>query len=102
PHKPIPDSGAMAGPAQADTSTAIVTFAEVRPLFQTYRSRCHPNIMPPDWLQYDEALTYVQNGKLYQRVIEEQTMPLPGTPEAQSMSDEERDLIAKWIQTGAA
>ncbi|MCB0366292.1 MAG: c-type cytochrome [Bdellovibrionaceae bacterium] len=94
PHKPVVQSTIGSGaPGEK------MNFEEVSGLFKVRCSRCHPSVSAPDWSIKEQAEAYVSNGKLYKRVIEQKTMPQPGSPEASAMNDEERSLILDWIRS---
>jgi cytochrome c553 len=81
--------------------TGAIDFSTVKPVFAKYCASCHPSRSAPNWLEYSLALPYVSNGLLRQRVVIERSMPPPGSPQAESLTDRERNLIAQWINAGA-
>ncbi|MGE4132543.1 MAG: c-type cytochrome [Bdellovibrionales bacterium] len=78
-----------------------VGFEKVRGVFAKHCSGCHPSRSPPDWLVYDQARTYADNGLLVKRVVQEKSMPPPSSAEAAQMTEEERQIIASWVAAGA-
>lgn len=97
PHKPVEKSRLGSG-----APGNKLEFEEVSGLFKVRCSRCHPSISAPDWSIKEQAESYVRNGKLYKRVIEQKNMPQPGSPESSAMSNEERQLLSDWIQAVSA
>lgn len=68
-------------------------------IFAQYCSRCHPATHGPDWLNFDQAKTFVENGELVKRVVVQKSMPPPGQPEATLMPQSARDEIKKWANS---
>ena len=59
---------------------------------------CHNSNSPiPNWGNYD--LAYVKRALIYQRVVVLKTMPLG--PAGAAMTQDERDLVARWVNDGA-
>lgn len=90
PHKPLSAS-----------TKGQVTFEQVRAVFAEACASCHPSRSAPDWLNFEQAKSYVANGRLQLRVITDRSMPPPNTAEAVALSESKREMIAKWIQAGA-
>jgi cytochrome c553 len=87
-------------PINGGTGLVTSSYAEVRPIFATYCSACHPSRSSPNWLDYGEAKAYVNNGKLLSRVILERSMPPAGSPQAAAISEHDRQVIADWVHAG--
>lgn len=70
-----------------------IAYAQVRPVFKDRCSHCHRG--PTDWTQYEiahrRALT------IRTRVAVFKNMP----PMASEITDDERDLIKRWVDGGA-
>lgn len=94
PHKPLPNQNG--GQVQA----ASVGYDSIRPIFAAHCAACHPSRSGPDWLDYSQAEAYAQNGKLLQRILVEKSMPPPGSPQAASITDNQRRAIAAWARAG--
>lgn len=77
-----------------------VSYEQVRRIFANRCSFCHPSRSGPDWLDYNQAKNYVENGKLLRRAVKERSMPPPGSAQAAAISDAERDLIGRWVEAG--
>lgn len=92
PHKP------MGG--EEPVGTANVGYENVRPLFANYCAACHPSRSGPDWLDYTQAQTYARNGKLAQRVVQEKTMPPPGSAQAAAITEGQRKILGAWARAG--
>lgn len=99
PHKPI----AMKPETQkekADTSAPGIGFAQVRGIFARQCSACHPSRNGPDWLDYNQAKRYAENGLLFRRIVSEHSMPPPRSPQSASITAEERAIIGRWAESG--
>lgn len=90
PHKP-----------SSPAATGDVSFDAVKAVFTKNCAGCHPSRAAPDWLNYDQAKAYANNGRLVQRVVHDRSMPPPQTPESASMTESERQLIDRWAKAGA-
>lgn len=109
PHMPVesppPSVPSEGGPSAAPSESDGPTYADVRPLFEKFCGRCHGVIATPDWLQFEQAQAVALSGRLVQRVWNDRdtprAMPQPGTPEAQAITLEDRELIRKWAENGA-
>lgn len=94
PHKPLA--------AKVKTEGADVNgYAEIRPIFAKNCAACHPSRSGPDWLEYGQAKSYADSGKLKQRVVTTQSMPPPGSSQAAGMTAAERAAIGAWADAGA-
>ncbi|MDE0118703.1 MAG: c-type cytochrome [Bdellovibrionales bacterium] len=87
------------------TSQSKTRFEEVKPIFQKRCTLCHgPGKMQPtsDWLDYATSKSRVDNGELFNRIWTLKDDPAKGMPMGNStqMTDEERELIKKWIEDG--
>ena len=91
------------------TSTNVVSqktrFADVKPIFQQRCNLCHgPGKPQPttDWLDYATSKSRVDNGELFNRIWTLKDDPVRGMPQANAtqMTNEERELIKKWIEDG--
>lgn len=97
-HKPVaPKAEAK---SDASPSEAGIIYADVRPIFATQCSACHPSRNGPDWLDYAQAKRYAENKILFRRVVTEKSMPPPGSPQAASITNEERETIGRWASSG--
>ena len=91
----------------AHGSTDLTFSGDIIPLFGRSCTGCHSGTptIPTDaafnLLDYQEAATYF--GKIYRRVVQEQTMPPRsiGIIYGESMSIEDRRLLAEYILAGA-
>lgn len=97
PHKPT--EGGLDG--QAGVESGAVSYDQVRSIFAKNCAACHPSRSGPDWLNYDQASIYAQNGMLLKRAVTERSMPPPGSPQAATISDEERAMLGRWVKAGA-
>jgi cytochrome c553 len=52
-------------------------------------------------MNYEQAKGFALNGKLVRRVVTEKSMPPPGSPQASSITEDERQLIGQWATNGA-
>lgn len=93
-HKPVVEPSKSVG-----SKGTVVSFADVKPIFERRCAACHPSKMAPDWTNEQQALPLVKNGKLKLRVVIQKTMPQIGSPQASEITQEERDLIAGWIES---
>ena len=93
PHKEV---GAAAG---AQVHALEQGYPEVKKVFAQYCSRCHPATHGPDWLNFDQAKTFVANGELLRRAVIKKDMPPPGQPEATLIPQSARDEIQKWVSS---
>ncbi len=94
-HKPVDDNSPTLAPEE------IVDYSQVKPIFAQHCAKCHPSRSAPDWLDYDQALPYIKSGELHRRVVIEKSMPPASDAEAALVTDADRQLIAKWIASGA-
>ena len=81
---------------------------DVLPIMMGKCARCHgdPNSVLPDWLDYRTAFNdrveikrrvwHSWNGSYYK-----QPMPAGNSAEAQSMTEDERRIIKRWVEDGA-
>lgn len=72
---------------------SVTTFEDVRPIFSNRCSKCHKAAQ--DWTNYEIA--YRNRYNIKNRVSVFKNMPPLGQP----MTQEERDLIRKWVNEGA-
>lgn len=85
-----------------------VVFSDIKPLFETHCIACHveaaspPQIPLIEWLDYNTAKSYADNGKLKERVWDLRDDEIKGMPMANAteMTEEERKQIVKWIEDG--
>ena len=88
----------------ADKSpTSMTLFSDVSPLLEKHCMWCHGPIPPQiNWLDYEVAKGYVENGELYNRVWELKDDAMNGMPQGNAfgMTEEERQQIVKWIEDG--
>ena len=69
--------------------------AEIRPVFKNRCAKCHnENNSLPNVLDYKTA--YSLRKEIQSRVVLERSMPLYG-----NIKESERDLIKRWIDSGA-
>ena len=80
-------------------TTAAPTYTkDIQPIFQSRCAMCHNATSSiPNWLDYGTA--YQKRAKIYDRVVKIKDMPLGN---ATGMTDNERALVGKWIDSGAA
>ena len=73
---------------------------KVKPLFEKHCMLCHSANPKINWLEYETALNYVNNGKLYLKVWELKDDLAQGMPLGNvfSMTEEERQQIVDWIE----
>lgn len=96
---------AVAGPLVIGHGQSTVTFnGEIASLFTNFCITCHPAfvIHPLDIGDYATAVRYA--GRIYRRVVQEETMPprsLPlFAPGSAEMTLADRELLAEWILGG--
>jgi cytochrome c553 len=77
-------------------------YPAVKIVFAQYCSRCHPATHGPDWLNFDQAKQFVQNGELIKRAVIRKDMPPPGQPEATLIPQSARNEIQKWASSTEA
>ena len=78
-------------------------FSDVSPLFEKHCMWCHGSYPPQiNWLDYEVAKEYVENGELYNRVWVLKDDAKNSMPQGNSfsMTEEERQQIVKWIEDG--
>ena len=100
-----PGGGPPSGTSPPPSAEPAVRFAEVEPLFDTHCMVCHRSTPPVvDWTNYEVAKTYVDNGKLLERVWTLKDDILKGMPmgggAGTKFSPANRELIKKWIEGG--
>lgn len=83
----------------AKTQVLEQGYPEVKKVFAQYCSRCHPATHGPDWLNFDQAKTFAENGELVKRAVIQKNMPPPGQPEATLIPQIARDQIQKWADS---
>lgn len=66
---------------------------DIKPIFANRCSKCHDSMYNRNWQRYQDAYRYRSQIK--------QEMMTKGMPLGQNMPQPERDLIVKWIDTGA-
>lgn len=75
----------------------LVTYTDdIKPIFKKNCAVCHSRA-PLNWMDYETAYRY--RHKIYERVVRLKNMP-PAYWK-QKPTDEERELIGKWVKTGA-
>ena len=99
---------------KAGTKTLVVKpesptyLRDVLPILMGECARCHgqPNRVLPDWLDYQTA--FKNRLEIKRRVWQswtgayyKQTMPAGNSQEAQTMTEEERLIIKRWVDAGA-
>jgi uncharacterized membrane protein len=85
------------------TSSDIVTYAQVAGIFQTRCNTCHSShptddtfTVAPNGVMFEtEAQVTAMKDAIKTRAIDTKTMPLVNKT---NMTDEERELLARWIQ----
>lgn len=95
-------------PNPGEPPSPPVLFEDIKPLFETHCIACHvegaapPQIPLIDWLDYNIAKSYADNGKLKERVWDLREDLVKGMPMANAteMTEEERKQIVKWIEDG--
>jgi cytochrome c553 len=97
PHAPVGNGG---NKPVVNEQQLRAGFGAVKSIFAQHCVSCHPSRSAPDWLDVNQAIRYVGNGKLLNRVVIKKTMPPPKTPQAASMRSQDRDEIKKWIALG--
>jgi cytochrome c553/cytochrome c5 len=96
-HKPIP---AQPESASQNENSRNVDFQALKPIFEKNCAACHPTRHAPNWLDYSAAHVYVENGKLKRVVVDEKSMPPPGSPQSNLITESERQLIGQWADAG--
>jgi len=104
-----PQSVADASPRISPVKRGVPTYLhEVRPILMGKCARCHGDdrSILPDWLDYQTAFSdrleikrrvwQSWNGAYYK-----QPMPAGNGQEAQAMTEEERQIIKRWVDEGA-
>ncbi|MCM2280032.1 MAG: hypothetical protein NDJ89_18315 [Oligoflexia bacterium] len=81
--------------ARANDSESVTYSGQILPLFKKHCSGCHNDDSSiPNWLTYKVA--FERRERIYERVVVKKDMPLGG-----ALSDEERELVGRWIRAGA-
>ena len=101
-------TGSTENPNAGQGGEPKVVFADIKPLFETHCIACHvegaspPQIPLIEWLDYNTAKSYADNGKLKERVWDLREDLVKGMPMANAteMTEEERQQIVKWIEDG--
>ncbi len=100
-----PSDGTTGNGAPEDNTNKISFETQIKPLFQKHCSLCHTAQMPPvvDWTDYSATKPYVDSGSLLERIWTLKDDPAKSMPLANAfqMTDEERELIKNWIESGA-
>ena len=103
------DSSAATATANADAITNPTYLHDVQPLFLGKCARCHNSDSRylPDWTVYKTA--YAHRMEIERRVWDswkgkyyKQAMPAGDCPEMRSITEADRALIKRWVDTGAA
>jgi mono/diheme cytochrome c family protein len=100
PHKPVqagdslgkPDGGGSGGSGGGDTGGAIVSYSDVKSIFETRCASCH--LMNHKWA-IDQATAEGKRDVIKTRV-EGRTMPMVGSEQAKAITDNERAKIVAW------
>jgi mono/diheme cytochrome c family protein len=96
-------------PSQAETAQGTTYLQDVRPIIMGKCVRCHNGEAKfmYNWLDYKTAFN--DRREIRRRVWDswkgayyKQPMPAGNSPECQSITDEERQTIKQWVDTGAA
>ncbi len=95
-HKPVGAKPETTSTTESVATDAVTIYADVRPIFAAHCSACHPARNGPDWLDYAQAKRYAENNILFRRVVTEKSMPPPGSPQAASITSDEREAIGRW------
>ena len=100
---------AISPPRQAQVAPETPTYLrDVLPIFMGKCARCHneQTRMLQNWLEYRVAAD--DRWEIKRRVWDswhgvyfKQPMPTGNSPESQAITDEERDTIRKWVESGA-
>lgn len=111
---PSPDAkdakGPAASPAPADATTQNPTYlGDIQPIFMGSCARCHnqQSRFVYDWLDYKTA--YADRWEIKRRIWNswkgsyfKEPMPVANSPESLAMTDEQREMIKNWVESGAA
>lgn len=109
-HKPLPSAsgsgrggsaggaGGSAGAGGGGAGAEIVGYDQVKPVFARVCAACHPGKGPHNWQDYAEAKANLRS--IHTRVIVQKNMPPPNDPSAPKISEQDRALIARWIEAG--
>lgn len=93
----VPDSDTHK-PAQAKTASQSIggapNFSDLTPILQARCIRCH-NSGTIDWNKEQNLVNAARSGELTRRV-QGKLMPKPDSPEAQAITQDERDKILAW------
>ncbi|HEY9839985.1 MAG: hypothetical protein ACAI44_25460 [Candidatus Sericytochromatia bacterium] len=93
---PGPGSSPTASPSASATvlpTSQPVAFATVQTLLKHYCSECHT--FPVNY----GAITDL-GLKIRQRIFVDRSMPRAGSDQAKAITDEERALVARWVDEG--
>ncbi len=99
------DSGTVSSTSTNQTPTYL---RDIRPIFMGECARCHneQDRFIYDWLDYKTA--YADRWELRRRIWNswkgtyyKESMPVANSPEAESMTEEDRLTILKWVDDGA-
>ena len=84
-------------------ATPIILYSDIQTLFERHCMICHrTGVRKINWVDYTTAKSYVDNGKLYERIWtlkEDQLKSMP-LGNAFKMTLEERKQIVQWIEAG--
>jgi mono/diheme cytochrome c family protein len=100
---------AWAQPASPGADASAPTYLrDIQPIFMGNCSRCHnqESRFIYNWLDYKTA--YADRWEIRRRVWDswrgtyyKETMPIANSPESLALTDEERQLIERWVKDGA-
>lgn len=84
-------------------SKKYVTFEDVKPIFGKFCMECHfetNKASKINWLNFEKAKAFAENGLLQREVVKTKRMPMP-SKSSKDFTAKERTLIAEWIRSGS-
>lgn len=102
PHKPVeaggtvgkPDGGGSGGSDGGEKGNSIVTYADVKSIFETRCATCH--LRDHKWTL--EQSTAESKREVVRNRVEGRTMPMVGSEESKAITDLERQKIVAWAK----
>jgi cytochrome c553 len=91
--------GTKTGAGGAGKEIKEIKYSDVQAIFKNRCGRCHNGNGLANFSDEQVAETFAKDGRLIKRVWNDRTMPLLGQPEANEITNEERDRIRQWASS---